>query len=234
VTVSATARALDDPERLAALRRADLLDSPVEEQFERLTSLTARLLDAPISLVTIVEPQRQFFKSSVGLPEPVASERETPLSYSFCKHVVARGGPVVVTDARTDPLVRDNPAIDEFDVGAYAGMPLVTTDGYVLGTLCAIDHVPRNWAPEDLDTLRDLSESVVSEIELRIHVREREERALELNDDVVQDLTAAKLALHAERPEEAERAVDSALSSTKTIISELVRGRVPSPLRRSE
>jgi GAF domain-containing protein len=230
--VSARPTRLDDSERLAAVAYADLLDTPVERPFDRLTSLASRLLRAPVALVTVVEPHRQFFKSAVGLAEPVASARETTIEYSFCRHVVERGAPVVVNDAREDPLVRDNPAIRELDVVAYAGMPLVSRDGHVLGTLCAIDHVPRDWARDDLDTLRDLAESVVSEIDLRVHVREREERALELNDDVVQDLTAAKLALHAGRREEVVQAIDSALGSTRTIISELVRGRTPAAIRR--
>jgi GAF domain-containing protein len=232
VSDGAQPRALDDPERMRALVRADLLDSPIERPFERLTALASRLLHAPVSLISIVEGRRQFLKSAAGLGEPAASERGTPLSHSFCQHVVTSAEPLVVADARLHPLVRDNPAVVELGIVAYAGMPLLSSDGYVLGTLCAIDHVPRTWTEGELDTLRDLAESVVSEIELRMYVREREERAMELNDDVVQDLTAAKLALHADRPEEVARAIDSALGSAKTIISELVRGRAPSALRR--
>src|SRR4051794_22450404 len=97
--------------RLNALRRTALLDTPAEERFDRLTRLAARVLHAPAALVSLVDEDRQFFKSCVGLPEPWASLRQPPLTHSFCRHVVPLGEPLVVPDARQHPLVRDNPAI---------------------------------------------------------------------------------------------------------------------------
>lgn len=157
-----------DPERLAALRRAALLDTPCEEAFDRLTRLAATLLRVPVVLVSLVDVDRQFFKSAQGLPEPWAARRETPLSHSFCQHVVNSGEMLTIPDAREHPLVCDNLAVPELGVVAYAGVPLTTSDGYVLGSFCAIDTQPRHWTEDELDALRDLAQGAITEIELRI------------------------------------------------------------------
>ena len=154
-------------DRLAALRQTGLLDTPPEEVFDRVTRLARRLLRAPVILVSLVDADRQFFKGAVGLPEPWATRRETPLSHSFCQHVVATGAPFRVEDARQHALVRDNPAVSELGVVAYLGTPLATADGRVLGSLCAIDTEPRTWTTEDIVTLRDLAGLVMSEVSLR-------------------------------------------------------------------
>src|SRR3712207_9402584 len=90
---------LDDPRRLEALRASGLLDTPSEEAFDRLTRLVTRLLGVPVALVTLVDGDRQFFKSSVGLPDVWTSKRGTPLTHSFCQYVVATGEPLVIEDA---------------------------------------------------------------------------------------------------------------------------------------
>ena len=167
-------RPLADPERLAALRETALLDSPAEGAFDRLTRLAARLLRAPMALVSLVDADRQFFKSCVGLPVEVAAARETPLSHSFCQHAVERAQPLVIDDARMHPLVRENAALRDLDVIAYVGIPLRTADGFVLGSFCVIDHVPRRWTADDLSTLSDLAASVMTEIELRTALRQAE------------------------------------------------------------
>ncbi len=146
---------------------ARLLDSPPEEAFDRLTRLAARLLGAPVALVTLADDDRVFFKSALGLPEPWASRRGTPLSYSFCRHVIASGAPLVVEDARRHPVVRTNPAIRELSWIAYAGVPLTVSDGSTVGALCVIDALPRLWSPRDIALLEDLAASVVTEIEIR-------------------------------------------------------------------
>jgi GAF domain-containing protein len=157
----------DPAARLAALRATALLDTPAEQAFDRLTRLAARLIGVPTALVSLVDEDRQFFKSCVGLPEPWASVRETPLSHSFCQHAVALARPLVIEDARTHPLVRDNLAIRDIGVIAYAGIPLATADGDVLGSFCVIDGVPRQWTADELATLTDLAAAVMTEIELR-------------------------------------------------------------------
>src|SRR5262245_20878149 len=127
-----------DPKRLAALKSTGLLDSAPEPGYDALVDLISELLSTPIALVSLVADSRQFFKAAVGLAEPWASRRETPLSHSFCKHVVASGAPLVVSDARESALLRDNPAISELGVIAYAGVPL-HVNGEPVGAFCAID-----------------------------------------------------------------------------------------------
>src|SRR3954471_6239000 len=124
--------ALGNPARLEALRAAAVMDTPPEASFDRLAALAARLVRAPVALVSLVDAERQFFKSCVGLPEPWNSLRQTPVSHSFCRHVVTSGEPLIVEDARTHPLVRDNPAVRELGVIAYAGIPLRVPSGQVL------------------------------------------------------------------------------------------------------
>jgi PAS domain S-box-containing protein len=157
-----------------------LLDSAPEEAFDRVTRLAARVLQVPVVLVSLVDRDRQFFKSQVGLPEPWASACQTPLSHSFCQHVVVRHSPLVIPDARLDPLVRENQAVTDLGVVAYAGVPLATREGHVLGALCAIDGEPRAWTDEDVVVLRDLAALVVTEIELRRSAGAAERRAEEM------------------------------------------------------
>jgi GAF domain-containing protein len=159
--------------RLAELQRVALLDTPAEEPFDRLTRLATRLCKTPVALVSLVDRDRQFFKSAVGLPEPWKSRRETPLSHSFCKHAVALHEPLVIRDARKDPTFRDSPALHELNIVAYAGVPLVLS-GHALGALCVIDTEPRAWSYDEVQTLRDLAECVMREIDLRTRLREAE------------------------------------------------------------
>jgi GAF domain-containing protein len=144
------APALGDPARLSALQRSALLDTPAEERFDRITRLASAVLGVPVTLVSLVDNRRQFFESQHGLPEPWASQRETPLSHSFCQHVVSRAAPLVVSDARQDPLVRDNLAVSDMGIVAYAGIPITSADGQVLGSFCAIDTQPHEWTEAEL------------------------------------------------------------------------------------
>ena len=152
--------------RLSVLQSTDLLDTDAEAPFDRLTRLSSRLLGAPVALISLVDDHRQFFKSAVGLAEPWASRRETPLSHSFCQHVVRNAEPLVVSDARRHPLLRDNPAIRDLNVVAYAGVPL-TVDGEAIGAFCVIDDKPRDWPAGELELLHDLAAAAVSEVQLR-------------------------------------------------------------------
>jgi PAS domain S-box-containing protein len=152
---------------LAALQRTGLLDSPHEEAFDRLTRLASRLLSAPVALVCLLDEHRQFFKSAWGLPEPWASQRETPLSHSVCHHALAGTEPLVIADSRQHPLTCESPAVSELGVIAYLGVPLVTSEGAALGAFCVTDSKPRTWSPGEIETLRDLTASVATEIELR-------------------------------------------------------------------
>jgi formate hydrogenlyase transcriptional activator len=160
-------RVLEDEARLEALRRTGLLDSPPEEAFDRLTRLATAVLRVPVALVSLVDSDRQFFKSQSGLSEPLASLRQTPLTNSFCKHAVGSREPLVVADARRDPLFAQSVGGSDVGVIAYAGVPLITSEGYALGTFCIVDRQPHDWTDEEIGILRVLATSAVAEIELQ-------------------------------------------------------------------
>jgi hypothetical protein len=159
--------ALNAENRLEALERLQLLDTPAERVFDRLTAFTARELGVPLVLVSLVTQDRQFFKSECGLPSPWSVTRQTPLTYSFCQYVVAQDEALIVSDARQDPRLRSNLAVGELGVTAYAGFPLRTAAGEVLGSFCAMDSQPRTWVPHELEFLRDMAGTVMDVIELR-------------------------------------------------------------------
>jgi GAF domain-containing protein len=166
--------------RLSALQRLGLLDTPPEAAFDRLARVACRVLHTPIALVSLVDRDRQFFKSCVGLPEPFASKRETPVTHSFCQHVVGTAKPLIVEDARTNPLVQLNPAVQELGIIAYAGIPLTTSEGHTLGSFCVIDSKPRFWSFDDIEVLQELAGCVMQEIESRRLIRASEDRCREL------------------------------------------------------
>jgi two-component sensor histidine kinase len=159
--------ALASPERLDALRRTGLLDTLPEAQFDRITRLISRLLSAPVALLSLVDTERQFFKSSCGLQPPWSEQRQTPLSHSFCQHVVGLNSPLVVDDARTHPLVADNLAVPDLGVIAYLGVPVASPNGQILGALCAVDTEPRNWSQDDVSLMEECAALVQNEIQLR-------------------------------------------------------------------
>ena len=160
------AAAVEDRGRLDALRATELLDSDISPSFDRLARLAAHVLHAPVALVSLVDADRQFFKSCLGLPEPWASRRNAPLTHSFCQHAVASREPLLVSDARQHHVLRENLAIRDMGVIAYAGIPLIDNDGHALGTLCVIDSQPRHWTTHQIQLLTDIAASVVTEITL--------------------------------------------------------------------
>lgn len=162
-----------DITRLAVLKELDLLDTPTEAAFDRLTRLASQITNSPVSLVSLVDANRQFFKSQVGLPEPFATLRETPLSHSFCMHVVADNTPLVVEDARLHPVLKDNLAIPDLQVIGYLGIPLTTTSGVGIGSFCIIDSQPRKWTSREVEIMHDLSLMVMTEIELQAQIKAR-------------------------------------------------------------
>jgi GAF domain-containing protein len=159
------AEKLRDPRRIAAVGATTLVDGPADAGLETLVHLCTKLLGVPVALISLVEAERQFFAASCGLPEPWSGERQTRLSHSFCQHVVASRQPFVVADAREHPLVRENLAIRDLGVIAYAGIPLTTPDDEVLGSFCAIDHRPRVWRQADLEMLSDLADAAIAHIQ---------------------------------------------------------------------
>jgi len=146
---------LAEPARMKALAKTGLLDTPPEELFDRVSRLTAHLLDAPVILMSLVDRHRQFFKSQVGIPEPIATAQQTPLSHSFCQWVVAEQDDLVVPDTRVHPLLRLNGGTVDLGVVAYAGVPLRADSHETIGSFCAIDMKPREWDARELRALRD-------------------------------------------------------------------------------
>lgn len=155
---------LTDPQRLAALAATGLLDSPPEENFERLTRLAKRVLHAPVALLSLADDQRQFFKSAQGLVGPWVSLRETPLENSLCEQVVGSGVPVVISDARRHSLDRASCEARDLHLVAYLGVPLITPDQQLLGSFCVADFEPRTWSADEIETLTDLAATAVHEI----------------------------------------------------------------------
>ena len=157
---------LADGTRLSALRELGILDTPPETEFDRFTALVCDLLDAPVSLITLIDRDRQFFKSVHGSHPGWVPSAETPLSHSLCRHPVSTGKPLVVGDAHRDPRVHEHPAVRDLGAVAYLGVPLVLADGHAVGALCAIDTRPRDWSERDLRVLTSLAAAVVSMLDL--------------------------------------------------------------------
>ena len=163
----------NEHQRLQALRRYAILDTPHEAAFDRITRLVARLLNVPISTVTLVDERRQWFKSSYGL-----QARESSRDLAFCAHAILSDDMTVVADATRDERFHDNPLVTgDPHIRFYAGAPLKSADGFKLGTLCAIDTVPRQFSAEEREILDDLAAIVTDELELRLAMRERSQQA---------------------------------------------------------
>jgi len=181
-------QALDDPGRLASLEATGLMDSERDEDFDRFTRLASRVLNAPVALVSLVDDRRQFFKSAHGLAEPWNGLRQTPLSHSLCQYVVLRGQPFVVENAAEDPQIATNRSIRDMGTVAYAGVPLITREGDILGSFCVMDSRPRKWSDEDMQLLQDLADSITDQVATRLTARDAEKQARLLflaNDAIV-------------------------------------------------
>jgi len=164
------------PELVPVLPAVTPLPAASDPAFERFVRLVRRQLGVPVALVSLVDAQEQVFPGAAGLPEPWQTTRRTPLTHSFCQHVVLAGQPLVISDARDDDLVRENLAVRDLSVVAYAGMPLLDAEGVVVGSLCAIDSRPRQWSADDLAVLADLAAACSSELQLR-SMRDRADRS---------------------------------------------------------
>ncbi|KQQ90252.1 HWE histidine kinase domain-containing protein [Aureimonas sp. Leaf324] len=154
--------------RIEALRRSGLLTRSHKGEFEHLTTHVRDVLDVPVAIVTLVDEDRQVFAGHSGLPSPWDARGETPMTHSFCQHVVDRNATLNVCDANLDPLVRDNHAIFDIGVVAYLGVPLALPDGEVVGALAAIDTAPRVWTDADERRLHSIARTVEKEMAVRI------------------------------------------------------------------
>jgi anti-sigma regulatory factor (Ser/Thr protein kinase) len=177
--------ATDEAGRLAALRRYKILDTAPERSFDDLTMLASHICGTPMALITLIDADRQWFKSRVGF-----TVAETSRAVSFCTHAITHRDLFVVPDALTDERLRDNPhVVGDPHIRFYAGAPLVTPDGHALGTLCVLDHVSRTLTDDQLAALEALRRQVESQLELRLNLIELQE-ALAARDRAEAEQTA--------------------------------------------
>jgi diguanylate cyclase (GGDEF)-like protein len=154
------AKPANEAARIATLQSLNILDTPPEERFDRLTRLARRLFDVPVALVSLVDSDRQWFKSADGI-----SSTETKRDISFCAHAIMQDDIFVVNNALADTRFNDNPLVTgDPRIRFYAGYPLVVQDGVKLGSLCLIDFKPRALGDADRQSLRDLGHVVEREI----------------------------------------------------------------------
>lgn len=158
----------NEERRLRALRELEILETQEEEAFDELTFIASQICRTPIALVSLVDENRQWFKSHHGL-----DARETPRDLAFCAHAILQSEVLIVPDSEKDLRFHDNPlVVGEPRVKFYAGAPLTMAGGLRLGTLCVIDRTPRNLDPDQIRSLEALASQVVAQIELRVRVRE--------------------------------------------------------------
>ncbi len=153
---------LDETQRLLSLHSLRILDTPSEERYDRITRMAKRLFDVEVCLVSLVDSDRQWFKSKQGL-----EACETSREISFCGHAILDDQPFVVNDAAGDPRFADNPLVTgDPHIRFYAGYPIKSPDGHRIGTLCLIDPQPRDFGADDTETLRDLAAMVEDEVKV--------------------------------------------------------------------
>ncbi|MGZ8468280.1 MAG: ATP-binding protein [Gemmatirosa sp.] len=211
-----TRAAVTDPRRLAAVLATGLLDSDAEEAFDRLTRLAVRLVGVPAAFVSLVDADRDFYKSACGFGEPLASARELS-GVTFCHYTVARTTPLIIPDTAADPIYRDVPTVRTLGVAAYVGVPLLV-EGQAVGAFCAIDVHPHPWTPDEIEVLVELAASAQRELELRARTRALEATNGQLQRSAVEleaqaeelQMVAAQLEERAEEVEEARRLADAA------------------------
>ncbi len=184
----------NEKRRLAVLWQYEVLDTVPEEVFDDLTELAARICEAPIALISLVDESRQWFKSRVGTPVS-----ETSRDVSFCAYAINQTDLFIVPDATKDERFAKNPLVtSDPKIRFYAGAPLITPDGHALGTLCVIDKVPRELNADQKQALRILARHVMSQLELRRRSRELTEarqKEEKLKSDLIQlreELAAAR------------------------------------------
>ena len=158
---------LVDRARLQEIADLDLLSGDLDATLDDIAKRAAQRLGLPVGLVSIVLDEAQFFAAEHGLTGVLKETRGTPVEWSFCAHAVRTNSPFVTSDASHHPLTRDNPIVTADGIRCYAGVPLRTSKGHVIGTLCVLGGVPRSFPEEDLAVLEELAAEVMVRIEIR-------------------------------------------------------------------
>jgi GAF domain-containing protein len=157
----------DEEARLAELKGLNLLDTAPEAEFDQVTERLTRLFKVPIALVTLVDKNRQWFKSQAGLPADLVEARSAPRDVSICGHVVANNEVLIVHDLARDPRFANNPWLREYGLRFYAGVPLRGPNGFPVGSLCILDTKPRDMSPHEQDLLKMIAAEVMEQIKRR-------------------------------------------------------------------
>jgi len=172
----------NEKQRLEALDRYRILDTEAEQEFDDVVKLASQICNVPISLISLIDKDRQWFKARVGLAAP-----ETHRNLAFCAHVVAQDAPLVVPDATKDERFFDNPLVTGSpDIRFYAGFPLSTPDGFNLGTLCVIDTVARELSQEQAFAVQTLANQIIKQFELKLKIRALEEQNQTLENTIAE------------------------------------------------
>ncbi len=207
-----TPTGLDEPERLRALARYDILDTPRERDFDDIAELASEICAAPIAIVNFVTADRQFFKAEVGL-----GIRETPLDKSFCGHAILLEDFMLVPDATKDVRFNGNPLVTrENGLRFYAGALLKTEDGQSIGTICVLDTVPRTLTKKQIESLRRLARQVMAQLEMRRLLRAKRD----LNDEL--EIRVAELTTERDRSAMMGREIDHRVMNSLQFISTLL------------
>lgn len=183
----------NEVERLQALAKYNIIDTLPEKEYDDITNLASFICDTPISLITFIDEERQFFKSARGLPQGTTSRND-----AFCAHAINTPSQItIVPDARIDKRFQDNPLVTGApDIVFYAGMPLVTAEGYPIGTICVIDHKPKQLSVSQIEALQNLSNQVVKLLELRKSIQLLNVSQKQLEEYAAQMKAFAHLASH--------------------------------------
>jgi signal transduction histidine kinase len=192
-------RRLTDPNRLQAIRDTGLMDTPREEAFDRLARLAADILHVPLTIVSLVDAEKQFFKADFGLPSPFKETRELPIDASLCRYTL-EGEPIISSNAPADPFLKFHPSTGPWGIVAIIVLPLINPEGHVLGTFCCIEPRVREWTAHEITVMRELTASIMTEINLRNQIQKlkaeqnlRDTFVAALSHDLRTPLTASKL-----------------------------------------
>lgn len=156
---------LKNPARLRAVELTRLMDTPKDVSFDRLAKMAAVVLKVPVTIISIIGEKKQFFKADYGLKAPYDLVREVPIDDSICRYTLA-GNEIVAADTSTDDLLKNHPTTGPWGITAFLSIPMITTEGHVIGSFCAIDSKIHSWSDDDLSIMRELTTAVMTEIQL--------------------------------------------------------------------